>query len=103
MKLKDYSFPLRRIKWEDIEIGEIFGVGGCLNILIKKSKCYAMFITDDWCSQFLVYKEMRLLPLKHPSIGQIYEKNLYSNDGSGHVLGNKFYKLPKDIQQLWCN
>jgi len=71
-------------KWEDIEVGEVFGISGCFHIGYKQSKKSYKHIADD----FFVNGE--------------YSYCFYG-PGNLRIYAPRegLYKLPRHIQNYW--
>jgi len=74
---------LRRCKWEEIKVGEVFAINGCWWIFYKHSK-------------------NRYAPLADTYLSEHYYRNGYVSKNSSDFFiayENDIYKLPKSFQR----
>jgi len=75
-------------KWEDIKTGSVFGVDGCFNIMYKE--------TEDINSSILLADDFR----DYNRVQEVYFPGNKVHDLT-HTWAKRFYKLPKETQELW--
>ena len=71
----------KRCTWDEIKVGEVFGVDGCFAIAVKRNKKTCLYLS--------------VIPLEED------ERWNGTIDFCISESGSNFYKLPKSVQQLW--
>lgn len=88
-----YLEELKECTFKDIKVGEVFGMEGCFNILVKISNDKSTEIANDW---------------------DIYDHEVIHYDSDSNSFDNTFYmyeykpdakcyKFPKSIQKMFAS
>ncbi len=80
---------LRKCKWKDIAIGEVFATNSCWIIGIKRSEQSYRILAEDYTGK-CISNEFQA------QYNSINPNNFTWNDSM-----TKLYKLSKDVQALW--
>lgn len=88
---------LKQSKFEDIEVGKVFGIDGCFEIWYKVNKDKLMFLCGDWS---LPWKEVgeEVSSMSLVTVDAIYPGEICNINS---VMGYPLYKLPKNVQEQY--
>ena len=88
----------KQCKWDDIEVGEVFVVEGCVNILYKMDNKKALYLANDF-----EISDDREIGLIHHLTKDFWKEYRYletkNKDFSFNI--DTIYKLPKATQAHW--